>query len=176
VAVPAIEALRYTKLKEQYANLIATSMDSATAVEAHPAFVEILKQLTPDEAKILQFFPRIGQHEPLVDLGFELPEKGNFIIYRHASTIANDAGCSADETVPQHIDNLWRLGLTDIPAVKRLAEDWRYHRIRNLAIIDAIKAKMPEGARFRIEQKIFGITIIGESFRAACIAEPKPTT
>ncbi len=39
VAVPAIEALRYTKLKEQYANLIATAMDSATSHKAHPAFV-----------------------------------------------------------------------------------------------------------------------------------------
>jgi hypothetical protein len=173
VAVPAIEALRYTTLREQYANLLATSMDSATALEAHPAFVEILKQLTPDEAKILQFLPRVERHEPLIDLGFEIPEKGQFVIYRHASTIGADAGCSADAIVPQAINNLCRLGLTEIPAMRKLAEDWRYDRIRALSVVSEIKAHIPKGARFIIEEKIFGITIIGESFRAACISERK---
>ena len=36
VAVPAIEALRYSKLRENYAKLLATSMDADTANEAHP--------------------------------------------------------------------------------------------------------------------------------------------
>ncbi|TMA80083.1 MAG: DUF4393 domain-containing protein [Deltaproteobacteria bacterium] len=173
VAVPAIEALRYTRLREQYANLLATSMDSATALEAHPAFVEILKQLTPDEAKILQFLPRVERHEPLIDLGFEIPEKGQFVIYRHASTIGADAGCSSDAIVPQAINNLCRLGLTEIPATRKLAEDWRYDRIRALSVVSEIKAQIPKGARFIIEEKIFGITIMGESFRAACISEHK---
>ena len=60
VAVPALEALRYSKLRENYANLLATAMDSATARDAHPSFVEILKQLTPDEARILEYLPRRG--------------------------------------------------------------------------------------------------------------------
>lgn len=43
VAGPALEALRYTgyqeSLRDLYTNLLATSIDSATAHEAHPAFV-----------------------------------------------------------------------------------------------------------------------------------------
>ncbi|MCG8333899.1 MAG: DUF4393 domain-containing protein, partial [Proteobacteria bacterium] len=50
VAVPALEALRYSKLRENFALLLATSMDSSVAEAAHPSFVEILKQLTSDEA------------------------------------------------------------------------------------------------------------------------------
>lgn len=58
VAGPALEALRYSghdaDLREMYANLLATSMDASTAREAHPAFVDIIKQLAPDEAKLLR--------------------------------------------------------------------------------------------------------------------------
>lgn len=60
VAGPALEALRYTghesSLSDLYANLLAASMDKATASGAHPAFVEIIKQLTPDEAKLVSLF------------------------------------------------------------------------------------------------------------------------
>ncbi|MFD2454137.1 DUF4393 domain-containing protein [Ideonella paludis] len=62
VAGPALESLRYTghenSLSELYANLIAASMDKTTAAGAHPAFVEIIKQLTPDEAKLVGLFIR----------------------------------------------------------------------------------------------------------------------
>ena len=58
VAGPALEALKYTghesTLSEMYANLLATSLDSTTAATAHPAFVEIIKQLTPPEAKLIE--------------------------------------------------------------------------------------------------------------------------
>jgi hypothetical protein len=173
VAVPAIEALRYTKLKEQYANLLATSMDTATAADAHPSFVEILKQLTPDEAKILQFFPPAGRQEPLMDISFTFPEKGQFLIYRNVSTIAADAGCSSEGIIPRALDNLCRLDLTEIPAIRRLAEDWRYDRIRNLPIVAEARAKIPQNAQFVMEEKMIGLTILGQSFRAACIDDRK---
>lgn len=57
IAGPALESLRYTgheeTLSDLYANLLAAAMDKATAEGAHPAFVEIINQLTPDEAKII---------------------------------------------------------------------------------------------------------------------------
>ncbi len=45
VAVPAIEAMRYSKLRSQYAELLTTAIDSETARHAHPAFVEVLSNL-----------------------------------------------------------------------------------------------------------------------------------
>lgn len=57
VAGPALEALKYTgheeTLSEMYANLLATSLDSSTAATAHPAYVEVIKQLTPPEAILI---------------------------------------------------------------------------------------------------------------------------
>ena len=42
-------------------------MDEVTSVNAHPSFVEIIKQLTPVEARILKFM--IGTEEvPMIDI------------------------------------------------------------------------------------------------------------
>ena len=58
IAVPLIEAMRYTahkpELREMFTNLLGASMNSETFDE-HPAFVEIIKQLCPDECKILKY-------------------------------------------------------------------------------------------------------------------------
>lgn len=59
VAGPALEALKYSgheeTLREMYANLLASALDIHTKNDAHPAFVEIIKQLTPEEALLLMF-------------------------------------------------------------------------------------------------------------------------
>lgn len=57
VAVPAIQQLSYSfdseELRELYANLLVSSMNIDKKDNVHPAFVDIIKQLTPCEAKLL---------------------------------------------------------------------------------------------------------------------------
>ena len=64
VAGPVLEATRFTaeqaELREMFARLLAAAMDSDTCRSAHPAFVEIIKQLSPDEARILQEVDDVG--------------------------------------------------------------------------------------------------------------------
>lgn len=59
IAVPTIEAMRYTansqELRQMFTNLLASSMNTETAETAHPAFVEIIKQLSPKEAIFLTY-------------------------------------------------------------------------------------------------------------------------
>lgn len=169
IAVPAMEALRYTKLRENYANLIATAMNDQTANDAHPSFVEILKQLTPDEAKMLEYLPNVGRYEPIVDLGYTLPDKGTFTTHRHVGTLASDAKCEDVQSLPQLVDNLCRLGLTDIPPLLRLNEVSRYDRIRALEQYGSIKAAIPHGGTFHEALLMIGLTHLGVAFRRACI-------
>ena len=71
IAGPALEALRFTyeedELCDLFTSLLATSIDRRTAEQAHPAFVSIISQLTPDEAQIIQYFKNNGD-QPVVDL------------------------------------------------------------------------------------------------------------
>lgn len=57
VAVPALQQLEYSynseELRELYANLLASSMDSDKKWSVHPSFVDIIKQLSPLDAHVL---------------------------------------------------------------------------------------------------------------------------
>jgi len=57
ISGPALDGLRYVDegglIAEMYLNLLARAMDKRRVNEAHPAFVEIIRQLSPDEALIL---------------------------------------------------------------------------------------------------------------------------
>lgn len=58
VAVPAIQAISYSMdsedLRDLYANLLSKAMISDTQEEVHPSFVEIIKQLSPIDAKVFK--------------------------------------------------------------------------------------------------------------------------
>lgn len=62
IAVPAIEALRYTAqnktLREMYLNLLGNSMDDRKKNMVHPSFVELIKQMNSLDAKV---FDRVSQ-------------------------------------------------------------------------------------------------------------------
>ncbi|RYE37897.1 MAG: DUF4393 domain-containing protein [Sphingobacteriales bacterium] len=120
LAGPAIEALRYTAhenhLRELFANLIATSMDRNTLNKAHPGYVDIIKNLTPDEAVLLTAF-KSRKSYPLIHASIKRPNLDGTItamtnfthIYKEVSLINHIA------MLPSYIDNLSRLGILTSP-------------------------------------------------------------
>ena len=62
IAGPTLEALRYTydeaELREMYENLLASAMDNRISSEAHPSFVDTIKQLSPLDAIVLRMFAK----------------------------------------------------------------------------------------------------------------------
>jgi Abortive infection alpha len=127
VAGPTVEALRFAahepSLRELYANLLATSMDMQTAKEAHPAFVEVIRQLNADEARLIQYIAsfesdRFFMVRATMFLGFEGDEKGDgeepSLELDPSNTMAVAAECSYPELIESYLDNIKRLGLVHI--------------------------------------------------------------
>jgi hypothetical protein len=58
IAAPVLQGLAFSHdepdLKELYLSLLASSMDSRNASLPHPAFAEVIRQLTSDEARLLR--------------------------------------------------------------------------------------------------------------------------
>lgn len=58
IAVPALQSISYCmddpQLRNMYADLLAKSMNSETVGNVHPTFVEIIKQMSPYDAKIFK--------------------------------------------------------------------------------------------------------------------------
>jgi len=135
VAGPAIEAMRFAgsepELRELFANLLAASMDARTAATAHPAFVEIIKQLTPDEARILKYLSeRLPDAHPIVDLR-EVRGEGFVTLMGNYSHIGKAAGVKNDEVTPVSLENLCRLGLCEMPRQFQISPSTIYDALEN---------------------------------------------
>ena len=116
IAVPALQYISYCmdneELRDMYANLLANSMNSVVKNGVHPGFVEIIKQLSPDEAKFLKYMkthtliPTIGLHYEHEDY-----KKGFVEAVKEFTNVPELAGCEQKHNGEQYIDNLVRLGL-----------------------------------------------------------------
>ena len=180
VAGPALEALRYTgheeRLSDMYANLLAASMDKSTAQGAHPAFVEIIRQLTPDEAKLVSLFLQ-EMAFPLLSVRWEYKEptkerKGGLDVLVNYSQLGEAAGCEFNHLVPAYIDNLCRLGLADIPAMFIYMSPGVYDALENSPVVAALKTQIElnPDLRANVERKGLKITEPGKQFARVCVA------
>lgn len=192
VAGPAVEALRFSahepSLRELYANLLATSMDAKTAHEAHPAFVEFLRQLTPDEARILKLISQF-RHMPSpvslisarctahsTDEGVAFKYIEDFV---HFSLLGQHANCIYPELTPSYLNNLCRLGLTEIlPFNSSLyahldcTESYAHLEQHPKIISQWIpKDGGPFDTNIVIAREIIRLTSLGEQFCSACVDE-----
>lgn len=127
-------------LRKCFARLVASSMNKECYV--HPSFIEVIEQLTSDEAKILSKLPEKGRHEPLVDICVEKQGiEGKFTVYRNCGVLGFEAECSFPENISLYTDNLKRLALVEIPENGCLADEWRYDKIVNFRLFCAVDGK-----------------------------------
>jgi hypothetical protein len=105
-------------LRDMFASLLASAMDANTAAKAHPAFAEILAQITPIEGRILA---ELARREPSpVILRMEvawlegvIPEPRELIA--DADILTRELGVPLEEDlVEAMLDNLQRLGLVRV--------------------------------------------------------------
>jgi hypothetical protein len=173
LAGPALEALRYVEaedaLCELYANLLASSMDPATAVDVHPAFVEIIKSMTPDEAKVMQLLSSQEPH-PVVDVHVHPPEGRDVIVIRNLSLIGHEAGCKDADSVSTYLDNLARLGLVEVRPGAHLIDGSLYRAVEGAHEVAKMKA-LVAGTKKTVscERKTLCLTSFGRQFCLACI-------
>ncbi len=177
VAVPAIEALRYTgaesDLAELYANLLATSMDKVTAYRAHPSFVDMIKNMSPDEARIMRFLAT-ATSQPLVNIKAIDKQDGGFqIVHRHLSLIGLKSSCQHVPLAGTYLDNLVRLGLIEIPSMRRIKSDEPYKEIEHFPEVKQIldDLRKSETHTIEVEKLKLEVTDLGKQFIRTCVID-----
>jgi hypothetical protein len=136
----------------------------------HPSYIEIIKQLSPDEAKMMNLLPAKGLCEPIVDIIEQRQEReGTFIYFSNFSLLGLEAKCDFPDNTPIYINNLCRLGLAEIPADRYLIEDFRYDKIRESEKLNQILSGAAPESKIDIRKKMFGITDFGVSFKNICV-------
>jgi hypothetical protein len=179
VAGPAVEALKFTghdeTLQDMFANLIANSIDSKTVLEAHPSFVDIIKNLSPDEGIILKLFAS-AQNFPLINVKLVINKDRSFnILQRNVSTIGKLSNCKHPQLVSNYLDNLCRLGILEIPSGQRLVGPNVYDQISSDPSIVHLKKQFEGNQTHKIdlEQKLIQTTGIGRQFINACVVDKR---
>jgi Abortive infection alpha len=172
-------------LRERYLNLLAAAIDGARADRVHPAFLEVLRQMTPDEARIVSLFQHDGPYPVLTvqsryklggAIGTEL---------RNFSLLGDAAGCEHPGRAPLYIDNLCRLGITELRPT-RLSDDTRMFRAVEehpevLAAMARIEARTPSLGRATdaivadVQRRSLFVTAFGRQFYEACEYRPEPS-
>lgn len=119
VAGPALEALRYAydeeELREMYENLLSSAMDNRVSSEAHPSFVDTIKQLSPLDAIVLRMFATKQQYK-CGTIYFNLTEDSTKIYANAMPDYFVEEFCSLEDPflVSTSLINLKRLGIIDI--------------------------------------------------------------
>ncbi|MGE7623587.1 DUF4393 domain-containing protein [Viridibacillus sp. NPDC096237] len=173
---PAIEASKYyidsEELREMFANLIASSVDSRANNITHPAFVEIIKQLSSLDASILKNFT-FRKEFPIAQIRFTNDEGFYLIIYEHLMAFSNTN--NEFEMRIASISNLQRLGLINIDYNVYLDNPTYYDFVeQHPAFIKANQSlQLEEYTRdgfknYKVQKGSVNLTPLGQNFILAC--------
>ncbi|MFY0779487.1 DUF4393 domain-containing protein [Peribacillus simplex] len=173
---PAIEASRFyieaEELRKMFINLIVSSMDSTTISEVHPSYTEIIKQLSPLDAKNLELFKEVGNPLPTCEYTFNQGDSNNFKVLKTNVFISNKDVLNI-ELQSNSITNLIRLGLLESPGDIFITDSDFYNGFdetdlylnQKKSIEDGIsKGELDKGSRIEIEKRLVRLTTLGESF------------
>ena len=174
VAIPAMQQLSYCvnneELRELYANLLVSSMNADKKWQVHPAFVDIIKQLTPDEAKFIRNLrPFVPINNPLIDVRIEYDEAGS-----GRTIISNFTNVGLDQLdVPQnigsYIDNLERLKLICIPPTMSLTNKDLYEPLKiHYLLTNSLPKQLGPNQKIGYDYKVFNLTNFGFDFVNIC--------
>ncbi|UPT55497.1 DUF4393 domain-containing protein [Dickeya zeae] len=174
VAGPALEALKYTgcneTLSDMYACLLASAMDKNKADEAHPAFVEIIRQLTSDEARIMSFLSE-RRFIPLVDVKKNrIDNHSGITVYSSYSEFEMTNILDLPKYAPSGMGNLCRLGLANIPEYGYINNESLYHPLVNSDFIKELLSDNTENHLYKraVIYKMLTITNLGSQFIKVC--------
>lgn len=195
VAVPALQAISYCMdcdvLRKLFAKLLATSMNQDTKNNAHPAFVEIIKQLHPIEATLLESTSLLRErHTAACKIRFQQPQDPFMLKlsldpnFRLSTTgydilrnfLAENASCSP-ETLSASIDNLIRLGLIEINYDSNIGDE-AYSRFVNHPYVKVLtKSWEPynqhqnfKDYEIALIQGVIKRTDLGQLFYQSCVS------
>ena len=176
VAIPAIQQISYCQnseeLRDLYANLLTSSMNADKKWQVHPSFVDVIKQITPDEAKIIKRIPDFKNNfMPAIDV--KLTDKnalgsGHQIFITNFTTVGLNV-IENKENICSYIDNLVRLKILEIPPTYHLTDESLYKPLEESPIL----GKMIPPAYKLIynigyNHKIIAITNYGLLFKQIC--------
>lgn len=183
IAVPTLQNASITEeheVRELYANLLANSMNKVVKNGVHPGFVEIIKQLSPDEAKIIGYL-RLHKRIPTLGLKIDKTDSSRVVYVKEFSDVPELSMCENIYDSQKYFDNLVRLGLVErSPDGTYISNESIYEPLKNHPFIknkyQNIEKQSSTIDNFSKIDYIKGyceLTSFGESFCKICLETQK---
>ncbi len=171
ISGPVLEGLCYSmdvpELRGMYMGLLSSAMNSDKAQCVLPSYAAAIKQLSPDEARILKAMPARGKYEPLVDVDItERGKNGSINHARNLGTIVLRAQCGCPRNASLYIENLCRLGLCEIKRCALPDED--YEEVYESQEYKDVIKDVPEKFEAQAIKKCLGLTEYGSILTQVC--------
>lgn len=134
-------------LRQQGMDLLrrSTALDDP---DEHPAMAMILKEMSPDEARIIRFLGETGPHAVIDVIAHNPMTRKKREMVHNYSLLGRESGCIRPWNAPIYLDNLSRLGVVAI----------RQYRLRSQRNYDLLACqpevqdiKKPEGRLVRLK-------------------------
>lgn len=185
VAVPALQSIAYCitnhELHDLYANLLAKAMFLDTKDQVHPCFIEIIKQLSPNDALVFKACS-MRQTTPAATLSIVMEQNGMHLAGNAPEEQFSldlitdiDIPSASEEQIRISLDNLMRLGLIKLNDLE-LRDGTSYSFVKSSKIYLEASAKFQNlnqldtrAERIHIYRKCITVTTLGRQFRAICI-------
>lgn len=118
IAGPILESLRYTydedELREMYENLLASAMDNRIVTQAHPSFVDAIKQMSTFDAQVIKKLSTCGNLR-CAEIKFKIKGAGEYYIGAMPNYFVEELYDLGDPfVISASLINLQRLGIIRI--------------------------------------------------------------
>ena len=157
-------------LREMYATLLANAMDSESADNAHPAFAEIIRQMTPDEARIFKFLANEPVYPVVSATALDTADNSRMTLVQNLTCFPDSVVAQKEQNIPDYIDNLKRLNLIEVRYQIKTRQPGAYDGILECATFKAC-VRISEQMKKQLiwENGIISYSHFGKSFYNACV-------
>ncbi|OOF81824.1 DUF4393 domain-containing protein [Rodentibacter caecimuris] len=145
VVGPALEASKFymeeDEIRGMFAKLIASSMDKTQSSNIHPSFVEMIKMLSPLDAKNLYYLYH-SREETISQIQVNMESGGYQTFYNHI--FLSNPDCQDNSLIEPSIDNLIRLKLVDVTYSEYKTEENSYEKHLSHHLFLSFKSQIEE--------------------------------
>jgi hypothetical protein len=159
------------QLREQGQDLLRRSA-ALDDPEEHPSFSYILRQMAPDEARIVRFLAEEGE-QPMIDaVEVNLMTRDAREVAHNVSMIGREAGCIRPHLSSVYLDNLRRLGVIQVRNFQ-VGGDTAYDLLQAQPGVVDLPAPTQRMTRQRVIRRSVSLSEFGRQLYGMCFA-PDP--
>ncbi len=178
IAAPVLQGLAFAheedELRRLYLALLASAMDGRAQSVCHPAFSDILKQLSPFEAELASELLSADGNRPIITITIKT-STGFRELHRHILPLTVDGVHTSNPNVPIFVTNLMRLGLVEVDYTHWISDPTAYEWATSRPeYVEALKRPLAEGESIDKKHGVFRRTSFGGQFAAAVGIETIP--